>query len=86
MQIFVDFQNKYNQQIRLQSLIYLSNVIKRNWNNKRLIKTYQELPQLKRHISAQFLSLLPKSERIFVGSLFDIVGFIAKSDYPHAYP
>lgn len=50
------------------------------------MKTYQELPQLKRHISAQFLSLLPKSERIFVGSLFDIVGFIAKSDYPHAYP
>jgi hypothetical protein len=32
------------------------------------------------------VSILPKSERIFVKSLFDVIGFIAKADYPHTFP
>lgn len=74
-----------NLQIRLQSLLYLSNVIKRNWNNKRLLKSEKELPQLKKFISAHLIAILEQGEKVFQKSLFDLIGFIAKFDYPHAF-
>lgn len=41
---------------------------------------------IKKQISAHLITLIQGGDRIFMKSIFEVVGFIAKADYPHAFP
>ena len=71
--------------MRHQALICMGNVIKRNWNNRRLLKTEKEFSPLKKAISEKVIGYLFQNEKSFMSSIYDMVKFIAKSDYPHSF-
>ena len=63
----------------------MGNVIKRNWNNKRLLKTQKEFPQLRKALSEKVILYLYQNEKTFMKSIYDITKFIARFDYPHTF-
>lgn len=75
-----------NPLIKLQALICFSNVVKRNYLNKRgKDSTLPNFEKLKASIKQKLISYLVNAPAMYRKTLLDIIVFIAHIDYPHIF-